>query len=195
MADFISEDDISSGHNDVWAANLRHVLPRLDYWDKVPPWHPVLLGNLMSTNTWWPAYEMKWSSGFSRSSGSSRGSYLIMMTLCKGDGPPVIKQWSYFSSALTHWGLATHICISKLTIIGSDNGFSSGRRQAIIWTNAGLSSIGPLKTNFSEILIKTQNFSFTKMHLKISSGKRQLFCPGGDVLNHWPIGDAAVILN
>ena len=38
--------------------------------------------------------------------------------------------------------------------IGSDNGLSPIRRQAIIWTNAGLLSIGPLETNFSEILIK-----------------------------------------
>ena len=29
----------------------------------------------------------------------------------------------------------------KLTIIGSDNGLSPGRRQAIIWTNAGISLI------------------------------------------------------
>ena len=34
--------------------------------------------------------------------------------------------------------------------------------------------------NFSEILIKIQNFSFTKMHLKISSAKWRPFCPGGD---------------
>ena len=39
---------------------------------------------------------------------------------------------------LTHWGRVTHICVSKLTIIGSDNGLSPGRRQAIIWTNAGI---------------------------------------------------------
>ena len=36
---------------------------------------------------------------------------------------------------------------------------------------------------FSEILIKTQNFSFTKMYLKISSAKWQPFCPGGDELD------------
>ena len=42
--------------------------------------------------------------------------------------------------------------------IDSDNGLSPIRRQAIIWTNAGLLSIGPLGTNFSEILIKTQHF-------------------------------------
>ena len=28
----------------------------------------------------------------------------------------------------------TQICVGKLTIIGSDNGLSPGRRQAIIWT-------------------------------------------------------------
>ena len=33
-------------------------------------------------------------------------------------------------------GRVTHICVSKLTIIGSDDGLSSGQRQAIIWTNA-----------------------------------------------------------
>ena len=32
----------------------------------------------------------------------------------------------------------THICVSDLNIIGSDNGLSPGRRQAIIWTNAGI---------------------------------------------------------
>ena len=36
------------------------------------------------------------------------------------------------------------------------------RRQAIIWTIAGLLSIGPLGTNFSEILIKIQNFHSRK---------------------------------
>ena len=50
-----------------------------------------------------------------------------------------------------HWGRVTHICIGKLTIIDSDNGLSSGRRQAIIQTNAGILLIGPLGTNLSEI--------------------------------------------
>ena len=35
---------------------------------------------------------------------------------------------------LTNWGRVTHTCVSKLTIIDSDNGMSPGRRQAIIWT-------------------------------------------------------------
>ena len=56
-----------------------------------------------------------------------------------------------------------HDCVS----IGSDNGLSPIRHQAIIWFSAELLSNGPLGTNFSEILIKIQNFSFTKMHLKM----------------------------
>ena len=55
---------------------------------------------------------------------------------------------------LTHWGRVTHICVNKLTIIGSNNGLSLGRRQAIIWTNDETLLIGPLETNFSEILIE-----------------------------------------
>ena len=61
---------------------------------------------------------------------------------------------------LTHWGRVTHICVGEQTIIGSDNGLSPGRRQAIIWTNAGILSTGPLGTNFSEILIEINTFSF-----------------------------------
>ena len=76
----------------------------------------------------------------------------------------------------------THICISKLTIIGSDNGLSPDRRQAIIWTNPGILLTGPLGTNFSEILIEIHAFSFRKMHLKMLSGKWWPFCLGLNVL-------------
>ena len=55
---------------------------------------------------------------------------------------------------LTHWGRVTQIWVSKLAIIGSDNGLSPGRRQAIIWTNAGILLIGTLGTNLSEIFIE-----------------------------------------
>ena len=85
---------------------------------------------------------------------------------------------------LTHWGRVTHICVNKLTIIGSDNGLSPDRRQAIIWTNAGLLLIGPLGTNFSEILIEIITFPFKKMRLKVSSAKRRTFCLGLNVLRH-----------
>ena len=86
------------------------------------------------------------------------------------------------SLLLTPWGRVTHICVNKLTIIGSDNGLSPGRRQAIIWTNDGILLIGPLGTNFSEILIAIYIFSFKKMHLKMSSGNWQPFCLGLNVL-------------
>ena len=65
-------------------------------------------------------------------------------------------------AVLTHWGRVTHICDSELTIIGSDNGFSPGRRQVIIWTNTGISLIGALGTTFSEILFEINILSFKK---------------------------------
>ena len=82
----------------------------------------------------------------------------------------------------THWGRVTHICVSKLTSIGSDNGLSPRRRQAIFWTNAGILLIGPLGTNFSETSIEIHILSFKKMHLKMSSGKWRPFCLGLNVL-------------
>ena len=95
--------------------------------------------------------------------------------------------WLYLEQAfnhyLTNWGRVTHICVSKLTIIGSDNGLSPGRRQAIIWTNYGILLIGPLGTIFSEILIKIYSFLFKKMILKMSSGKWLSFCLGLSVLS------------
>ena len=48
--------------------------------------------------------------------------------------------------------------------------------QAITWTNVDLLSIGPLGTNFSEILIEVQTFSLKKMHLKMLSVKGRPFC-------------------
>ena len=86
--------------------------------------------------------------------------------------------------ASTHWGRVTHICVSNLTIIGPDNGLSPGGRQDIIWTNAGILLIGPWGTNFSEILIGIQTFSFKKIHLKMSSAKWRPFCLSLNVLNH-----------
>ena len=85
-----------------------------------------------------------------------------------------------------HWGRVTQICVGNLTIIGSDNGVSLGRRQAIIWTNAGILLIGSLGTNFSEICIEVQAFSFKERHLKMSSAKWRPFCHGLNVLISLP---------
>ena len=62
---------------------------------------------------------------------------------------------------LTHLGRMTHICVANLTIIRSDNGLSPGRRQTIIWTNAGM-----------------------KLHLRVSA-KRRLICLGLNELILW----------
>ena len=102
----------------------------------------------------------------------------------------VIEDWTIwprfvqtmFSCVLAHWGRVTHICVSRLTITGSDNGLSPDRRQAIILTNVGLLLIGPFGTNFSEILIEILLFSFKKMRLEVSSAKSQPFCLGLNVL-------------
>ena len=76
--------------------------------------------------------------------------------------PCVIRDHNSWPDFLTHWGRMTHICVSKLTIIGSDKGLSPGRRQAIIWTN-----------EISTIDIQT--FSFKKIHFNMSSGKWRPF--------------------
>ena len=93
--------------------------------------------------------------------------------LCHWPTYPGIFQFQHRKRVivLTHWGRLMHICVSKLTIIGSDNGLSPGRRQAIIWTNAGILLIRTSGTNFSEILNEILAFSFKKMHLHFHSRK------------------------
>ena len=121
-----------------------------------------------------------WKQGFIFSDLFSRSGYLRWKNwnqnaLCESMLP---RNWVH----LTHWGRVTHICVSELTIIGSDNGLSPGRRRAIIWNNAGLLLMEPLGTNFSEISIGIQTFSFKKMHLNMSSPKWRSFFLGLNVL-------------
>ena len=87
----------------------------------------------------------------------------------------------------------THLCVSKLTSIASDNGLSPGQHQAIIWNNAGILLIGPLGTNFREILIEIQTSSLTKKHLKMSSAKCRSFCLGLNVLNKTTVDTSSKI--
>ena len=75
-------------------------------------------------------------------------------------------------------------------------------RRAIIWTNAVILLIGPIGTNFSEILIKMYIFSFKEMHLKLSSGNWRQFCLALNVystvmtkcglLCRWPCWDGLI---
>ena len=69
----------------------------------------------------------------------------------------IFTQCMWGKGKLFHQGRKTHIYVGKLTIIGSDNGLSPGRRRAIIWTNAGTWLIWPLGTNFNEILYEILN--------------------------------------
>ena len=78
---------------------------------------------------------------------------------------PVCWQSPVYNVPLTHLGRVMHICVTKLTIIGFDNGLSPGRCQANIWTNDGKLLIGPWGT-----------FEVTKMHLKVSFAKWRPFC-------------------
>ena len=87
--------------------------------------------------------------------------------------PVVSLKWEPFNScqalrhvSLTHSGRVTHICVSKLTIIGSDNGLSPRWHQAIIWTNAAILSIRPKGTYFSEILIWNSEVFIQELALK-----------------------------
>ena len=78
------------------------------------------------------------------------------------------------------------ICLSNLTIIGSDNSLLHGRCQVIIWTNAGILLFGPLGRNFDEMFIKFHTFPYKKIHLKRLSTKWWPFCLGLSVLKHNP---------
>ena len=107
-----------------------------------------------------------------------------LLSLCEGN-PLVINGFlsqrvTNVELLLTHWGRVRHICVSKLTTIGSDNGLSPDRRQAIIWTNAGILLI---RTNFRDFLSEIQEFLLEKMHLKMLSGKWRPSCLGLNVLS------------
>ena len=88
------------------------------------------------------------------------------------------------ASNLTHWGRMTHICVNELTIIGLDNGLSPGRRQAIIWNNAGLLLIEPLGTNLnrhSNIFIHENALEHVVCEMASTLSRSQCV---NDVLNH-----------
>ena len=70
----------------------------------------------------------------------------------------------------THWGRVTHICVSKILTISSNNGLSPGRRQAIIWNDAGILGIGRLGINFSGILIEINILSCKKYYDDVKMG-------------------------
>ena len=82
---------------------------------------------------------------------------------------------------LTHWGRGTQLSVGKLIIIGSYNGLSPDRRQAIIWTNARFIVNWTLANTFQWKFIQIQQFSLKKMHVKMSSAKWSPSCLGLNV--------------
>ena len=89
----------------------------------------------------------------------------------------------FYRSNINHWGRVTHIRASKPTNVGSDNGLSPGRRQAIIWTNAGLLLTGLIGKNSSDICHRNSYiFNQKKNYLKLSSGRWRPFCLGLNVV-------------
>ena len=134
-------------------------------------------GNIKALRHWPLCGEFTGDRWIPRTNGQLRGKCFHFM-MSSWDSPCFKLLISALCGSLTHWGWMTHICNSRLSTIGSYNGLSPSRRQAIIWTNAEILLIRTIGTNFSEILSVIHTFSFKKMHLKMSSGKWRPFCLG-----------------
>ena len=134
--------------------------------------------------------------------GTSVGAHFICQQL-----PFQLKNYISFNhnegsqnfNSLTHWSQVTHMCVSKLTIIGSDNNLSQGRHWVIIWTNAVILLIWSLRTNFSEILVEIHVFSLKKnrlidselsnkfsIHSLINYLNSKLNWPMISLMDYWP---------
>ena len=138
-------------------------------WDLIVRWHlyiqskhPPCLPILWITQyfrVWKPQFistgVLQWKSNYGIYKSYVNNSHVQQANLKATSQQPSYEIWCCFGH-LTHWGRVTHICIGNLTIVGSDNGLSPGRRKAIIWANAGILLIGPLEIMFSEILIEIQ---------------------------------------
>ena len=89
-------------------------------------------------------------------------------------------------------------------IIGSDDGLTPGRCQAIIWTNAGMFLTGPLGTKIQwtlkrnmYIFIHESVFENVVCEMVAILSQPQCVNPGGTytkLLTHWPLGDSKEIL-
>ena len=85
---------------------------------------------------------------------------------------------------LTRWGRVTHICVGKLTIIGSDNGLSPGRYSHYLnqcWNIVNWTLRNKFQWNFN----RNSNIFIYENRMKISSAKWRSFCPCLNVLTHY----------
>ena len=116
---------------------------------------------------WWflpECGENPWNFDINKQRNTTRWYDFVDGWLCSRRNTNISGIYEYGQIVLTHWGWMTHICVYKLTIIGSDNGLSPGRRQPIIWTNVGilLTHCGPLDlwkwTIFNTILTSPKSW-------------------------------------
>ena len=71
-------------------------------------------------------------------------------------------------SELTQRGPVTHICVSKITIIGSYSGLSPRLCHAIIWLNARILLITPLQWNLNQnVYISLEENAFVNVVWKM----------------------------
>ena len=92
----------------------------------------------------------------------SRQAVFVLLTSVNSSPPPTHPTPTHPTPTPTPPS-AAYMSVNPVSI-GSDNGLSPIRHQAITWTNAELSLIGPWGTNFTEIRNKVQNFSLMKMN-------------------------------
>ena len=109
----------------------------VDWWQHIITWTNVDLSSVRSMAFTWGQFHKRYP--------SHQLLNLKIIHLKSYQNLPGAKELNLHPTIcwLTHWGRVKHICVSRLTITGSDNGLSPGRRQAIMWTNAGILLIGP----------------------------------------------------
>ena len=124
----------------------------------------------------------------------SRDSMILWSTQCFGGIVSASgRQVTALYSALIHWGQVTHICVSKLTIIGWDNGLSPGQCQAIIWTDVDFSLLRDCGFHLWAISRWETKVSFCMMSLKIILLKLLTQPLGGQWVNSLAPVDAIYI--
>ena len=88
---------------------------------------------------WFEGYILRstihWESSFKKKSHQCQHSY-IQHSNEAGHIHKMQTNFIAYRRYLTHWGRVMYICVSKLTIIGSENALLPGWCKAIIWTNA-----------------------------------------------------------
>ena len=84
---------------------------------------------------------------------------------------------------LTHWGIVTDICVSRLTIIGSDNGLAPSRPPSHYLNQCWLIANWTPGNKFQWIWIEILSFSFKKMHLQMLSAQMAAILSRGKWVN------------